>query len=366
METTTIQSKKGPMNGLAVVGFVALIIIGILTAIYAASFIPKALSRFSSANVYLSNLSATDGTDTTATTPTTPTVATTPEPTVPVSPTQAAPAAPVVTTPTYVTPVYTAPTPTVVRVPAPQTYYSGLPDLSVTITDVGYLRTNSIDSFVSANSVPRGYQGAVRYTVRNEGTNVSGNYRVEIRVSTNGGNDTDSVSGSNLVPNRSVTGTGVFDANSSGTATIRITVDARDDVDESRENNNDDSDSIRLNGSDNSSNDSYDSNGRYCPYGTYHANNRYYCNTSDSGTDSYDSNGTYCRYGTYYSNGRYYCDSSNTTNNSSYDSNGNFCSYGTYYSGSRYYCNTSGSQWYTRDQNCTYGNYYNDGTSYCY
>jgi hypothetical protein len=374
METTHVEStrtKGAALNSLAIVGFVALIIIGILATIYAASFIPKMLNGSGSngsAAAYLSGLSDKSDTTVTATTPTTPsTVASTP-----LTPVE--------------TPKPTTITNTIVKyvtVPSSNTStsYSGLADLTITITDKGYLRSGA-GSFVSSSYVPSGYQGAVRYRITNTGSNVSGSYRVDIRVETNSGTDNDSVTGNSLAPGRSVEGTGSFDANAGGTATIRLTVDADNVVSESNENNNTDSTSMAVNGygyntgSNNRSGGSYDSNGNYCTYGTFYSNSRYYCNMSNTtyGNGTYDSNGTYCTYGTYQQNNRYYCrpyaSYSNNSVNNNYDSNGNYCTYGVYESAGRFYCNSSNGStnvyYNNRDSGCVYGSYIQNGTYYCY
>ena len=388
METThveTVRTKGAALNSLAIVGFVALIIIGILATIYAASFIPKLFTQSGTngtASAYLSGLS--DGSTNTATVTTASTTETTTQNTT-VTATPLTPTEPE-TTPTPVTKTVIK----YVTVPSatPSASYSGLSDLTVTITDKGYLQ-NGVSSFVSSSYVPQGYQGAVRYRISNTGTNTSGSYRVDIRVETNSGTDNDSVVGNSLVPGRSVEGTGSFDATSGGTATIRLTVDALNAVSESNENNNTDSTSISIsgygtNGYSNSTTintrntSSYDSNGSYCQYGTYYSNSRYFCNTAQSNTTygnaTYDSNGSYCTYGTYQQSGRYICrpygNTSSSNINNSYDSNGNYCSYGVYESGNRFYCNSSNSNtnvyYNNRDSGCLYGSYQQNGTYYCY
>lgn len=382
METTHVDINARPkgaaLNSLAIVGFVALIIIGILATIYAASFIPKMLrgtNSNGSAAAYLSGLTDQPAnTATVATTPTTP------------AQTGTVTATPLTTTPTETTPAPTTPvTKTIykyVTVPAsnPVASYSGLSDLTVSIIDRGYLQGGS---FISSNSVPSGYQGAVKYRISNIGTNSSGSYRVDIRVETNNGTDNDSVTGGSLPPGRSVEGTGSFDATSGGTAIIRLTVDASDVVPESNENNNTETTTMVINGYNSyngnynyrNSNGSYDSNGNYCSYGTYYSGSRYYCNSSytNNGGGNYDSNGSYCTYGTYQQSGRYYCRPTNYYNNSgtnNYDSNGNYCAYGVYQSGSQFYCNSSNSNtnvyYNNRDSSCLYGAYLQNGTYYCY
>lgn len=387
METTHTTSgqttKRAAVGGLAVVGFIALILIGIATAIYAASYLPKAFSRLSTANVYLSGLNqpndgnnqlqAVDPNQQNATSsaptsvplsPATTTAVYTPAPTTPAP----APAP----KPTYTPPVYTPPTYQVVTVPSTPSYY-GLADLVTTITSVGYLRVKGDTStFVSANTVPSGYGGAVRFVVANRGTNTSNpwNFRAQLPTS---GNDSDyrSPNQRSLNPGDSIVFTLGFDGTSRGSGTVRIEADSNDNVRESNENNNTATASIYMNGGStysSSNTDTYDSNGNYCVAGTSYSNGRYYCN---GGISTYDSNGNTCSHGTYYQNGRYYCQTTNS-NTSSYDSNGNYCSYGTYTSNGRTYCetstNTSNGNSSSYDSNgnyCSYGTYYQNGRYYC-
>lgn len=340
METThdSTQSRKAAVGGLAVVGFIALILIGIATAIYAASFLPKAFSRLSTANVYLSsitqpndnnqleavnpNTNAPTSIPLSPATTTTTTVVSTPTPTY-TQPTQ---------TVVKPTPVYTQPTYRVVPVATTQNYY-GLPDLTTVITSVGYLRNSGdTNSYVIADAVPSGYTGAVRFVVSNRGTNTTGSWYFEAELPGAGNNSNyRSDSQRSLAPGDSIVYTLGFDSTTRGRDTVRVEADPNDRIDESSEGNNTDTESIYLNGGNSNSNNSgsYDSNGNYCRYGTYYQNGRYYCETSNNNNNSssYDSNGNYCSYGTYYSNNRYYCNSSsnnNSNNSSHYDSNGNY------------------------------------------
>jgi hypothetical protein len=375
--------RKAAVSGLAIVGFVALIVIGIATAIYAASFIPKALSRLGSANVYLG---AQDG-------------ATQTDGIIPVNPREEAPtavsygtttttapvssAAPVSTyapaaapkpvpAPVYY-PTYTQPTYQQVAVPQ----YYGRPDLVATILSVGYLRRDGdTNSYIADDTVPSGRQGAVRFSVANRGGEPTGTWNFSARLPSDSDSNYRSGTQRSLNPGDSIIFTLGFDSSDHGRNTIRVTADSNDRVSESNESNNEDTETIYLDGSSSSSSSDrdYDSDGKYCRYGTYYQNGRYRCETSSSATNDsrdYDSNGSYCRYGTYYQNGRYYCDSQNSSNDSgvydsfgnycrsgsrvyqngiytcdsttsygsdSYDSNGNYCRYGTYYSNNRYYC----------------------------
>jgi hypothetical protein len=177
-------NRQAALVALAGVGFVVLICFGIYLAVYAARFVPSVVTRLDTAAVELfssgpnnslavipaSTASTTipfgDGTTTTP-------VATTTTP------------APVTPKPAPVTP--TAGTPTSGTYPiggtAPATYY-GLPDLAVTVTAVGYLTSNTADSFVAATVVPHGFRPAIKFTIKNVGTNTAGQWRFSAVIPT--------------------------------------------------------------------------------------------------------------------------------------------------------------------------------------
>lgn len=366
----TNARRQAAVSGLAVVGFVALILIGIATAIYAASFIPKALSRLGSANVYLSTLNGSENNpgvvavNPSEPAPTTPTpAATTTAPVVAPTPTQ--PAA----TPTY---TYTQPTYQTIAVPQP---YYGRPDLVTNILSVGYLRrTGDTNSYVADDRVPSGYQGAVRFSIANRGTDVSGTWNFAARLPSTSDSNYRSGTQRSLNPGDSIIFTLGFDGSDRGQNTIRVTADSTDRVSESNENNNEDTESIYFNGSSSSSNRDYDSDGNYCRYGTYYQNGRYRCESSSTTSNNardYDSNGNYCRYGTYYQNNRYYCDSQNSSTSNVYDSFGNLCRTNVrVYQNGVYTCDTTSSYNNGRDYDsngnyCRYGTYYSNNRYYC-
>jgi hypothetical protein len=187
---TLSPSRQAALGGLAVVGFISLIILGMWLAVYSARFVPPTVNRIGAAAVYLGSLftpapdanltvvptaSTTipfgDGTTTTPVASTTPATTTTPttKPATPVAPSKG-----IETSGTYT-----------LGSGAPALY--GLPDLAVTITAVGYLATSSTSSFVPAAVVPHGAIPAVQFTVKNVGTNVAGiwNFSASIPTSTN-------------------------------------------------------------------------------------------------------------------------------------------------------------------------------------
>lgn len=268
MEKTTVthsETAKPATSALAIVGFIALILIGMALAIYAARLLPAALSGIGEAAVSLSdNFNEEDGsidvvnnqqpsyTDqgqgvvTLPIAPTEQTPATTPS-TPPASTGTYYPQQPVYTAygPSYTTPT---PTYTVVTVPGTSANYSGRADLTVTILEIGYLnRSNDTSSFIRSSRVPDGKEGAIKFRIANRGTNISDRTSLEIYVENDDNNDvTERASVREIPPGRSLDGVGTFDANADGRATVRVEIDPRNDVRESNENNNTDRETIDV------------------------------------------------------------------------------------------------------------------------
>ncbi len=61
---------------------------------------------------------------------------------------------------------------------------SGLPDLMLKITSVGYLNATSTNSFIASSTVPIGKLPAIKFTVKNIGTNISGEWRFSAYIPT--------------------------------------------------------------------------------------------------------------------------------------------------------------------------------------
>lgn len=245
METTTIKttstdSRRAAVNGLAIVGFIVLVIIGMALAVYAARMVPSALSRVGSAAVYLSSqiFPAEEGDTDLVVVPSEETVpfgddalvATSTEVTAtPTQPTTGSTPVRPGTPTTVVVPV---------QVPASTNYY-GLPDLVVENVITGYLNTSSTDSFRASDEVPDGKRGAVKFTVINRGTNVSDRFEFEVKVPTTRSYTYNSKSQQALRPGERIEYVLGFDQAKEGTnRTITIDVDPDDDINESNENNN--------------------------------------------------------------------------------------------------------------------------------
>lgn len=235
------KARQTAINGLAIVGFVALVFGGIMLAIYGAKFVPETISRLSSA-VYLSSDEET--------------------PTEPEAPIEEEPADEPIVSPNPPTapeePETAAPPSTggPLIVQQPRYYYTygtprlyGLPDLRVSITEVGYLRTSSTSSFREDNEVPDGKRAAFKFVVRNVGTNASGQWRFRAELPTKDSDDDEFVSPyqEGLMPGASKTFTLGFDNPDPGNnRSIEIEVDENNRVAESNERNNTDSETIDV------------------------------------------------------------------------------------------------------------------------
>ncbi len=172
----TPSYRTAATNGLAVVGFIALISVGVWSAVYSTRLVPGSVS---SAAVYLGSLFNPAQSET-------PQIAAVPNATSTIISFGTAIAT---TTATSTKPV-ASPTPkqnpATITVPitvAPQTPH-GLSDLIVQASVVGYLTTNSTDSFVASTTVPSGARPAVKFTVKNIGTNYSGTWSFTASIPT--------------------------------------------------------------------------------------------------------------------------------------------------------------------------------------
>lgn len=231
--------QKATVNGLAIVGFIALILVGMFLAIYAAGYVPDALSRLAGA-VYLAPGEVNEP-ETPAAEEETPaeTPSETPEPTTPVV-TPTTPVVPATTTPPSPKPT----TPTVPRyitttVPVP---VYGLPDLAITSLTTGYMRGST---FIRSDEVPSNRDAVIKFTVKNIGTNVVSDWRVRVEVE----DERDSIGvGSMLRPEGYQTFT-LFISNheEDRDLVIDIDVDYQNRINESNERNNDRSTEIEIN-----------------------------------------------------------------------------------------------------------------------
>ncbi len=257
MEMTTITTsstspvRRAAINALAVVGFIVLIIIGMALAVYAATFVPKAVTRLNGAAVYLSSLfvpatpPAIEVVTPGDTIPFTDTPGAGIATTTPVAETPA-PAIKPATAPAAVAPHAGTPTYTVVTTTKPAPALFGLPDLTVAVVAKGYLTSADTTSFVKSDTVPSGERPAVKFSVLNVGTNASGRFDFTAKLPTRSSYMYTSDSQDSLLPGEHIDYVLGFDRARSGEdSEITITVDDDNDVTESNNSNN--SVTVRVN-----------------------------------------------------------------------------------------------------------------------
>jgi hypothetical protein len=126
----------------------------------------------------------------------------------------------------------------------------GLSDLIVNINAVGYLTSTSTNSFVASSTVPSGSRPAVRFTIKNIGTNITGPWRFSASIPTQTVYIYQSQQQQSLSPNDSIEYTLGFDqANKGVDKLISITANFDHIVAESNTNNNSDSIKVTILGS---------------------------------------------------------------------------------------------------------------------
>lgn len=167
--------RQTAINTFAVIGFISLLGLGVYGAIYSSRYVPSIVTRLGAAAVYLGSAFTPGEPNELAVVPT----ASTTPPLVIAFGTSTPATLPVAssTEPAVPKPVITqrpAPQPTLIRVPATTTpALYGLPDLTVKVTAVGYLASNSTDTFVVSAVVPDNERPAVKFTITNSGTNTA-------------------------------------------------------------------------------------------------------------------------------------------------------------------------------------------------
>ncbi len=243
MATTIVEEnqqdtgKTAAINALAVVGFIALLIIGIALAIYSTRYIPVAVSKISGIAQNHANKDGDDGLAVVTSSSTIPfggsgTIITSSTTTALIPPSSyRAPAI------AAVAPA-TEPSETNAAVSRPQAPY-GLPDLTVHIIATGYLAGPSTDSFVPANIIPPGAHPAVQFSVANVGTNVTGPWNFGAQIPSYNNTAFASPVEPSLNPGDHTVFTLGFNNAIPGPAqTITVQVDPTDSITESNEANN--------------------------------------------------------------------------------------------------------------------------------
>jgi len=183
----TTSARQAAINGLAVIGFVVLVVMGIWLAIYSVRFVPTIMNGIGSAAVYLGSVftPANEPTLSVVSNPTASTTisfgntnSTTATSTTPATSTPIKPKSIVKTTGEKTSGIYQ------IGGATTTTSFSGLPDFVVNISAVGYLATTSTESFIASSTVPSGGRPAIKFTIKNIGTNVAGTWRFSASIPT--------------------------------------------------------------------------------------------------------------------------------------------------------------------------------------
>ncbi|MDO8624086.1 MAG: CARDB domain-containing protein [bacterium] len=239
--TTPLSTNEAVLRGLAIVGFIALVGLGIWLAIYSARFVPATMNRLGAAAVALTSifrpgdasLSVVPNNTSTTTLPfafgnSTATSTATTTPPKPSTGSNSGTKPGQQTGGTYPIGGSASSTP------------FGQPDLVTSILAVGYLASSTTDSFVATSTVPAHGRAAVKFLIKNVGTNIiSAGWRFSASIPTQSAYIFQSQSQQGLNPSDSIEYILGFDqANPGNNQTISITADFDRLVGESNENNN--------------------------------------------------------------------------------------------------------------------------------
>lgn len=237
------------VNTLAVIGFVALIVASMWLAVYSTRYVPDVVGRIGSAAVYLGSvftpadeptLSVVPTVVASTTLPFSEATSTTPTTGVQAAPKPVQPTAGAQTSGTY----------QISGTAAAPVALNGLPDLMSSIDAIGYLATSSAESFITNSTVPAGSRPAVRFTIKNIGTNVTGSWRFSASIPTQTSYLYQSGPQQSLAPGDSITYTLGFDqANRGSGQMISVTANFDNTVTELTTNNNSASATITILGS---------------------------------------------------------------------------------------------------------------------
>jgi len=236
METNTKNTATG--TGLAVIGFVALVALGLWLAVYSTRFVPTVVNGAGAAAVYLGSVfHRGDASVSVVPSPTaSSTLSSTASSTLP---TPAVEKPKPVTQPATTPGEKTSATYPMGGAATPTSPLTGLPDFIVVIKGVGYLATSSADSFVATTTVQSGSRPAVNFLIENVGTNATGAWRFSASIPTQTSYLFQSPPQQSLNPGDSIEYTLGFDqANRGADQTISITANFDHAVAESNPDNN--------------------------------------------------------------------------------------------------------------------------------
>ena len=267
MTKINTEIRQTTIACLAAVGFVALVGVGIWLAIYSTRFVPTVVNRTGAAAVYLGT-EMNNGANAAAVylgsifnqapSSVISSVSTSTEPTIISFGVASSTVSTTTAKSTVVKPHI--PVATTAGEKTENTYQisggtstsglSGLPDLVVNIDNVGYLQSISTDSFIASSTIPAGSRPAVKFTVKNIGTNVSGSWRFSASIPTQTVYIYQSQLQQPLNPGDSIDYTLGFDQSSAGAnKTISITANFDHLVGESNTDNNSASTAVTILGS---------------------------------------------------------------------------------------------------------------------
>ena len=244
--TVTPPNRKVVVDTLAVVGFIALIGASMWLAVYSTRFVPGVVNRIGGAAVYLGSVftPAPEPSLSVVSTPVASTTISFGEASSTISTTASS------TTSTVTKPVSTtagSQTNITQQISGTGVAPSGLPDLAVTISAIGYLATASADSFIESSTVPSGSRPAVKFTIKNIGTNWTGTWRFSASIPTWTAYVYQSAPQQTLSPGDSIDYTLGFDQANSGTnQMITITANFDHTTADSNPNNNSISAAINI------------------------------------------------------------------------------------------------------------------------
>ncbi|MHB8660365.1 MAG: CARDB domain-containing protein [Minisyncoccota bacterium] len=249
---TNMPTSQAAVKVLAVVGFIALIGAGMWLAVYSTRFVPSVVNRIGAAAVYLGSVFTPAKAPNLSVVPTqTATTTISFGQTASTTSTETPSARTTATTPKRIATTAGTKTDTTYQLgtgATPSLY--GLPDFIVTINAVGYLATTSADSFVASSTVPAGSRPAIKFTIKNIGTNVTGAWRFSALIPTQTAYIYQSQPQQSLNPGDSIDYTLGFDqANKGSNETVSVTANFDHAVAESNTNNDSASAQITILGS---------------------------------------------------------------------------------------------------------------------
>lgn len=246
------SARRAALYGFAAVGFTALVAAGIWLAIYSSRFVPDTVGSLGAAAVSLTQLFSQEQSPTLSVIqPSSGEVIS-----FDTSPATSTGISPIEKSQNKVTAQSAASvrgketTSVVELTPKTAAALSGLPDLLLRIDGVGYLASSTSDSFVATTTAPSGNRTAVKFTVKNIGTNVAGPWRFSATIPTQSSYLYQSALQQPLSPGDSIQYTLGFDqANRGANQPVSLTANFDRIISESNSANNSATTSITILGS---------------------------------------------------------------------------------------------------------------------